>query len=697
MTTVFYNTQHAPIGSFASFTLGAKGNKGGLGLELAKPADQNVYVGFEESPGRFACLPFFEQSSDEAARFDVEAGGGTSRSVLVPVADKTISRSLSPGLDVWNFGPVSFTIHTPVMAAPDPDVAKEPDLKLAYAPTVTVEITVDNRGGDRDRRVIFGFQSNDPYRGMRRLDETADGVAGIACGDFLALAGCSPGLASANGFNPQEILDERDAFNHSFGIGSTGLLIGVAPAGKRVTFRYAACFHRAGQATTGMDSRYFYTRFFPSLESVAEFAKQNYSALKRRGDAFDRRFHKATDLNPAQRFMLAQAIHSYYGSTELLEVGGHPLWIVNEGEYRMMNTFDLMADQVFFEASLNPWTVRNELDWYLKRYSYTDRARIPGSPIEYPGGLTFTHDMGIANHFARPGFSVYEKAGLDGCFSHMSHEELVNWVICALIYLHKTKDQKWLRKTKPVFRQVLTSLLNRDHHDPAQRDGVMSLDSSRCAGGSEITTYDSLDVSLGQARNNLYLAVKCWGCYVGLEALFKKLGETSRAATCRDQAHRAAATIGGAADRKGLLPAILGENVISRIIPAVEGLIIPHALGLKSALTERGEYGALIVALKRHLRGVLKPGVCLFPDGAWKISSTSSNTWLSKVYLCQFIAREILACVSEKAMKTADERHAAWLLTEENAYWAWSDQIVSGVAKGSKYYPRGVTAILWIK
>ncbi len=697
MNTIFYNTQHSPIGAFASLTLGAKGAKGGFGLELSKPADQDVYLGFEETPGRFSCLPFFEQGLDEAARFDVEAGGGKSRSVLIPVADQKISRSLTPGVDAWTFGPVSVSIHSPVMSAPDPSVASESEMKLAYAPVVTIEITLDNRGCDDARRVVFGFQANDPYRGIRRLDETADGISGVACGDFLALSGCSAGLVSATGLSAGEILDEQDPFNHSFGIGSTGLLIGVAPARKVTTFRYAACFHRVGRATTGMDSRYFYTRFFPVLEDVAEFARKNFSALKQRGAAFERRFQKATHLNPAQRFMLPQAIHSYYGSTELLDVGGRPLWIVNEGEYRMMNTFDLMADQVFFEASLNPWTVRNELDWYLERHSYTDQVRLPGSSKEYPGGLTFTHDMGIANHFARQGFSVYEKAGLHGCFSHMSHEELVNWVICALVYLHKTNDKKWLKKTRPVFQKVLASLLNRDHHDPAQRDGVMSMDSSRCAGGSEITTYDSLDVSLGQARNNLYLAVKCWGCYVGLESLFKKLGDKTHAATCKDQAQRAASTICGAADNKGLLPAILGENVTSRIIPAIEGLIIPHVLGLKDALSPDGEYGALIITLKRHLKGVLKPGICLFPDGAWKISSTSSNSWLSKVYLCQFIAREILDCVSAKALKTADEQHAAWLLSEENSYWAWSDQIVSGVAKGSKYYPRGVTAVLWLK
>jgi hypothetical protein len=37
-------------------------------------------------------------------------------------------------------------------------------------------------------------------------------------------------------------------------------------------------------------------------------------------------------------------------------------------------------------------------------------------------------------------------------------------------------------------------------------------------------------------------------------------------------------------------------------------------------------------------------------------------------------------------------------LTHPNlSFWSWSDQIVSGEIKGSKYYPRGVTSILWLE
>ena len=74
--------------------------------------------------------------------------------------------------------------------------------------------------------------------------------------------------------------------------------------------------------------------------------------------------------------MISHATHSYYGSTQLLEVEGQPLWVVNEGEYCMMNTLDLAVDHVFWELEHNPWLVRNLLDEFVRRYSYTDEVKV---------------------------------------------------------------------------------------------------------------------------------------------------------------------------------------------------------------------------------------------------------------------------------------------------------------------------------
>src|SRR5262249_60802214 len=57
-----FNAQHAPIGAFMSFTCGHFGTGGGIGLEIGKPANQNIYIGVKNgtrrSPAAIRCLPF---------------------------------------------------------------------------------------------------------------------------------------------------------------------------------------------------------------------------------------------------------------------------------------------------------------------------------------------------------------------------------------------------------------------------------------------------------------------------------------------------------------------------------------------------------------------------------------------------------------------------------------------------------------
>ena len=147
-----------------------------------------------------------------------------------------------------------------------------------------------------------------------------------------------------------------------------------------------------------------------------------------------------------QRFMISHATHSYYGSTQLLEVAGQPLWVVNEGEYCMMNTLDLAVDHVFWELEHNPWLVRNLLDdvcsplqlyrrseglqvrlsllrlircrWILRRplrlrMKHSSTAPTTRSQV----ASAFCHDMGAHNNFSPQGRSSYELANLTGCFS----------------------------------------------------------------------------------------------------------------------------------------------------------------------------------------------------------------------------------------------------------------------------------------
>jgi hypothetical protein len=693
--SIFFNAMHAPVGAFATFTLGYRGPSGGLGLELGGPAGENIFVGVEKSLGLgYEALPFFANSADASRRYDVAAGEAVPPGLVASFPDARIHREFSLGSDTWLAGDLTFSIYSAPKEVPDPAKAGKNELRRALVPAIFAELTVDNRQGKRNRKVFFGYEGSNPACNMRRLDDVSRGqFSGIGQGPLTAIVSDSPGVTSGCGFTLDQCLEPDFVENLAFGLGGTGVLMATVPKGKKAVLRFAICFYRDGMVTSGLPTRYFYTDLFASIEEVAGYALRHFDEQKSLALEADDLVRKSS-LTDDQQFHLCQSVRSYFGSTEFLRTqDGTPFWSVNEGEYRMLNTFDLSVDHLFFEIDRNPWVVRNQLDWYVRRYSYTDHVRLPGDDTEYPGGIGFAHDMGIGNCLSRPGHSSYEKFGLSGCFSHMTHEQVVNWVCCATTYVLKTGDSAWSKSNATTFRACLRSLVNRDHPDPRKRDGVMSCDSSRCLGGSEITTYDSLDASLGQARNNLYLAVKTWAAYVGLARILGEAGFAKETAVASKQASLCAATIISRQSAEGFIPAILGEGNAARIIPAIEGLVFPLVWGMESLVRPGGEFAHLRQALEKHLRAILVHGICKFPDGSWKLSSSNENSWLSKIYLCQHIARELLGLDQDPV---ADRAHLAWLLDEENARFAFSDQMVSGKAKGSKYYPRGVTSWLWI-
>lgn len=690
----FYNAHHSPIGAFATMTFGYKGSKGGLATELKGPADESIFVGLEESrrQGMYQCLPFFDGTEESAADdYDIEGlRDYQHRKSIFPFSDDDIERTLGASLDTWKAGDLTFTVYTPVRSIPDPETAAPADLQLALVPAIILELTVDNRKGTFARKAFLGFSGSNRKRTMRPWkigDLTAVGQA-----NSTAIATLDPTAYAGTAFQPEAILDPRWPENLDFTLGNTGLLVVEVPAGEIKTVQFTAAFFENDPATTGLETNYFYKSLFASMDEVLDYSLKNADDIIAPCQPLDD--YLSATLGDVRSATLGHAIKSYFGSSQFLQTPeGKPLWVINEGEYRMMNTFDLTVDQIYFELALNPWTVRNVLDQFVERYSYYDDVKFPDSDQTYPGGLTFTHDMGVANHFSPPGRSCYEQAGLKGVFSYMSCEELINWILCSCLYLSHTRDVQWAKQNQSTLADALRSLVNRDHPDPQQRNGVMSLDSTRCQTGAEITTYDSLDKSLGQARNNLYLAVKTWACYALIEEHLLTLGEGVLADLARSQAKLCAQTIVDSADEQGFLPAVIGEGVDARIIPAIEGLIFPYIAGRLELVSADGPYADLRATLEKHLDLCFSTGVCRFPDGGWKLSSTSRNSWLSKIYLCQAIAEQLLKLpVDQKA----DNAHWNWLMDEDNSYFAWSDQMLAGKAHGSRYYPRGVTAILWL-
>ncbi|MCD0483578.1 glycoside hydrolase family 52 protein [Streptacidiphilus sp. ASG 303] len=679
------NVQHSPIGAFASFTLGHPGAHGGLGLGLGGPAGQDVLVGLERAPGSgdFDALPFFagaERGGDaggvsDAARFQVGDAPVREEGVLNAFPAHAVSRTFTVTTDTWTAGDLTFTVRSPVGPVPDPaDPAAGPALRDALLPAVLVELTVDNTAGAGPRRAFFGYRGSDPYLGMRHL--AGDGLTGVAQGTRTAIVTDSPDARSAIGFDVPYVLRPGEEDNWGFGLGDTALLVLDIPAGQRRSHRFAVCFHTAEYLTSPRRCRFLYNRWYPGVEAVAAAALERFDALTAAWERAEADLG-AAGLPPERAFQLAHAVRSYYGSTQALEdEDGEVVWVVNEGEFRMINTLDLTVDQAYFEARQHPWTLRNVLEHHLRDYSYRDRY-----------GLSFTHDMGVANVFAPRGRSAYERRGLTDCFSYMTAEELANWVLAAGVYAHTTGDTGWLAGHRATWLDCLESLLARD----PDGTGTHARDSDLVGAGAEITTYDSLDTSLGQARSSTYLTVKNWAAYRWLERTLRQVGEEEAADRAARHAGLAVRAVLGAVTADGTLPALLEDPAGARIVPVVEGLALAHLTGTDTAAEHD-----LVAALAGHLRAVLVPGRCLFDDGGWKLSSTSANSWLCKIYLGQFTARRLLGLPDDEAAARADRAHVGWLAHPTESRWAWSDQILAGVPMGSRYYPRGVTSAVWL-
>lgn len=707
MPSIDFHAQHSPLGAYATFTCGRFHRGGGFAIESGVPPQQNLVIGWIGADGLTRCLPF---CTDISADLESFVEGASGQEVPRELLTDNLTRDYAAGTDSWSAGDFTFRIHTPVVPLPDP-ASEAQGLAAAAIPVVACSLELDNRSSKEDRTLIF---HNEGAGAPRVMDgELVAGAVGVRFGRDI-------GIAASAGAVAYQHWSERDWHHedrsHLLGAGG-GLALRV-PAGERGTLRLVVGFHRAGTVTTGVESRFYYTRRYASLAAVLDEGLARFDTLRDRALDLDARL-RSSGLSPDRQWLVAHAQRSYWGNTQLVDVAGRARWIVLEGEYTMINTFDLAVDQCFYELRRNPWVVRDLLDHFVERYSYVDGLNRPPAdasaedrpthcrdphelwnlipqPVDehLPGGIAFCHDMGVNGHFSPPGHSSYECSRLAGCFSYMTCEQLLNWICVATSYYRATGDLGWLRHNEPILRACLQSLLNRDDPDPADRNGVNGLDSDRCDGGWEITTYDSLDPSLGQARNNLYMAVKGWAAYLGLASCFDDLQAASSSASARGGAERAAATVVAQwRDDLGHLPAVFDPANRSGIIPAIEGLVFPLVWGLDGALDTDGPWSRFLQTLRRHLEAVLQEGRCLFADGGWKLSSTADNSWMSKIFICQHVAERVFGIV---AAPEADRSHVAWQ-AEGSADWAFSDQCVVGVAHGSKYYPRGVTNDLWLQ
>ncbi len=313
----------------------------------------------------------------------------------------------------------------------------------------------------------------------------------------------------------------------------------------------------------------------------------------------------------------------------------------------------------------------------------------------YAGGLCFTHDMGNYTSYSPEGYSGYEMSNTK-YYSYMTTEELLNGIYCMASYAISTKDTAWLKRRAGTAEALLISLENRDNFIPSQRTGILKGESSRCGeNGHEITTYDALDHSLQSSIGNIYIAVKTMCGAIMLSEYFELAELPLLAARAESMAEKTAECLEQFfVEDEAYFKANLFIDIDSKTIAAIEPLAVPLFLGLSEKLLKNK---ALMSLFKKHIKTCLKPGNCLEQNfGGLKLSSTSENTWPSKVILCIYVMEELFDIDLKKEYPSVMVELKHWFQVSASELTV-SDQILCGNRKviGGSYYPRHITSALW--
>lgn len=684
--TSSFNTHHSAFGAFSSFILGKFGQGGGFILNDVKSPNGNIYIGYKNSQDGMRVMPFCNLESYDFGQqfgFENKDDGQWVKQVKI-INEDEITRELSIASDSWNCGNFTFKIYTPLDIVPDIEVCNKEEFKKYCAPSILIDITMDNTNEDNEALVFFGMDSMG-----RLIGDHSNEMNGGAMARTYGFAAYKNESIEDIGFNSLRFISKNAKANYR--LGNEVILSAKVKPGEKKTLTIALATYQDGYVTSGLNYKFAYTEYFRSLEEVLLFTLNNQEYIRKTCEKRDSELAKA-QLNTWRQMLLSQAVHSYYASSELL-IGEDkaPLWVVNEGQYRMMNTLDLTVDHLFFELSYHPWTIKNTMDFFKDNYSYKMDIKTQNGQLKQ-GGISFAHDCGVANMFSKLGTSAYEFVYEDGCFSYMTMEELLNWSICSSIYGVGQKDKNWLLKQKETLIECYNSIVLRDSNS----DGVMDSDCVGCGSAYEITTYDSIDKSLSHAGNNLYMAVKTFGAILCLKQVFELIDEKDYANKCEAFASRTASTVcSNYNETLGYIPSMFDGQMDSQIIPAIEGLIYPWIIGDTDAVEVTGRFGDLIQRLKQHFNTIMVPGACIEKNSlGWRLSSSSVNTWMSKIYLSQFISETILGFENNSAL--ADKAHAIWQFEGCGELCA-VDQVncENGTAIGSRLYPRLVTSILW--
>jgi len=626
---VFVNVDHAPMGICSTMAYGYKGQTCGVGTSSGVypywSGGGGVLIALSGSSG-LELLPFVasESSISTNARY---------------FADGSIQRSLTPCTDEYTIdgGGLAFTHYSPAWPMADLSAATLSDKKRYFLPATWLVFTVKNTNS----------MPEDFYFGLPVAVTQRTFANGAYQGFVLGEAALAVQSGSCELLSGTRLTSVLNGMTQGF-----AFHLGV-PAGQTRALMVVIAYYRNAVVDSRTAASYYYTSLYPSLDSVIDSAFAGFGDAQMRCQQLATALSRA-GLNPYRQFLACHTLHSYMADSAcLIDPQGGVHWWEMEGFFNYINTFDLTVDHAFYDSYMQPWALRNVLDTFSGAlpgtgYSFDTPLYSPNSGTQVSShGFSFYHDMGLwPTSGTGPAYGV--------C---MGQEELQSWILSAGLYWSHTADNTWLTDNAALLRACLDSMLSRDNTNSAARDGI-----TKNVNMSEITTFDNLDASLQRAAFSGRLAVRNWASYLALNAMFTQMGDAADAATCENMAAVAAQTIvnrwNSYHGTLGYIPALLDGSDTAAIIPMVEGLAYPAAMGLTNAVDRNGgPYASMLQALSNHIVAVLVPGRCLgVASGAWLMTSANYITWESKNFICQYAAEAVLGITNNNVDGTVDQK-----------------------------------------
>ncbi|MDX2082216.1 MAG: glycoside hydrolase family 52 protein [Terrimicrobiaceae bacterium] len=682
------------MGAWSSLTFGLPG--GGVGIESEDVSVQiqgALLAACSRGPGRTTVFPFFtDQTTDDyEGRIAGSALNGAFRS-WTPIPSAEITRSLGPAIDEFVAADMRLRITSPRGAL---DLTGRGEMAAsAIVPALLLELEVDNRTCAAPVTGFLGLAYTGPGR-MRPLDWTSDDLVGVGFQDRWALAARGgEDVFTIRSGSISSFVEKATPVIHAGG--NEGGIAFRVKAGEKKTLTAVFGFYRGGQGVVqGLRAGYAYTRYFDSVESVCREALLHAGSIREAAAAIEERWGNLIG-DATDRALMAQAAQGYYANSSLLsDDHGSFHWSVCEGQFAWRNTLDLAVDHLAFELAHHPSVPRRIIDTFIEQYSYRDTVRFSDDPnTNRPGGLSFTHDQGNYTSYSPKGTSGYEQRDKRGVYAYMTTEQLLNGAYCTAGVALLGADDAWARRHIPLAQDLISSMENREHYQPALRDGILRGQSDRAGRGREVTTYDAIDHALQNSAGSIYIVVKTWCAALLLARWMSEFGSTEAASPAIALANRTAATLEGAFCKNiQAFPPNLIDGGDSFILAALDPLAVPIFCGLDEDLRR---FPGLLQKLSVHARTCLRDGVCVDSENAGlRLSSTSENTWISKIALCLASFSWLEGKPAKDLLPESCRQFVRWMHTS-SAQKTVSDQIEVRRSEplGGSYYPRVVSA--WV-